>query len=102
MGVLLCFQVKHPQSNLILRHLRGSCAVGESSRGIGSIFANENLIRQVVSDGLREVETAVLQVIGETPHDLTFARFANRQVVSDGLREVETAVLQVIGELLMI
>ncbi|MFS7976231.1 putative cathepsin H [Helianthus anomalus] len=57
---------------------RGSCAVGESSRGIGSIFANENLIRQVVSDGLQEVETAVLQVIGETPHDLTFARFANR------------------------
>ncbi|KAM0040965.1 putative transcription regulator SWI/SNF-BAF60b family [Helianthus debilis subsp. tardiflorus] len=56
----------------------GSCAIVESSRGIGSIFADENLIRQVVFDGLREVETAVRQVIGKTPYDLTFARFANR------------------------
>ncbi|MFS7995467.1 putative cathepsin H [Helianthus anomalus] len=55
-----------------------ACAVGESSRGIISIFADENPIRQVVSDGLREFETAVLQVIGETPRDLTFAQFANR------------------------
>ncbi|KAM0021070.1 putative transcription regulator SWI/SNF-BAF60b family [Helianthus debilis subsp. tardiflorus] len=56
----------------------GSCAIVESSRGIGPIFADENLIRQVVFDGLREVETAVRQVIGKTPYDLTFARFANR------------------------
>ncbi|XP_022030766.2 thiol protease aleurain [Helianthus annuus] len=54
------------------------CVVDISASGIGSIFADENPIRQVVSDGLRELETVVLQVIGQTPHALTFARFAHR------------------------
>ncbi|KAJ0682560.1 hypothetical protein HanPI659440_Chr16g0648681 [Helianthus annuus] len=42
-----------------------ACAVCVSASGIGSIFADENPIRQVVSNGLWELETAVLQVIGQ-------------------------------------
>ncbi|KAI3814446.1 hypothetical protein L1987_14086 [Smallanthus sonchifolius] len=46
--------------------------------GTGSTFSDENPIRQVVSDGLPELEASVVQVIGHTPHALTFARFAHR------------------------
>ncbi|MFS7982773.1 putative cathepsin H [Helianthus anomalus] len=66
------------QVSVIVALIVVACAVGVSASGIGSIFADENPIRQVVSDGLRELETAVLQVIGQTPHALTFARFAHR------------------------
>jgi len=55
-----------------------ACAAGVCAAGIGSSFADENPIRQVVSDGLREVETYVLKIIGQTTHALTFARFAHR------------------------
>ncbi|KAI3789977.1 hypothetical protein L2E82_02785 [Cichorium intybus] len=55
-----------------------ACAAGVRATAIGSSFAEENPIRQVVSDGLRELETTVLQVIGQTRHALTFARFAHR------------------------
>ncbi|KAI3775613.1 hypothetical protein L1987_50194 [Smallanthus sonchifolius] len=53
-------------------------AAGVRATGIGSTFSDDNPIRQVVSDGLRELETSVLQVIGQTQHALTFARFAHR------------------------
>ncbi|CAK9138506.1 unnamed protein product [Ilex paraguariensis] len=43
-----------------------------------SSFADENPIKQVVSDDLREFEASVLQVIGHTRHALSFARFAHR------------------------
>ncbi|KAI7742397.1 hypothetical protein M8C21_018598 [Ambrosia artemisiifolia] len=55
-----------------------ACAVGVGATGIGSAFLEENPIRQVVSDGLREIETSVLQALGQTRHALTFARFAHR------------------------
>ncbi|KAK4337986.1 hypothetical protein RND71_042473 [Anisodus tanguticus] len=41
-------------------------------------FADENPIRQVVSDCLHELENGILQVVGQTPHALSFARFASR------------------------
>lgn len=41
-------------------------------------FADENPIRQVVSDGLQELENGILQVIGQTRDALSFARFATR------------------------
>ncbi|XP_057967619.1 thiol protease aleurain-like [Malania oleifera] len=40
-------------------------------------FAEENPIR-LASDGLRDFETSVLQVVGQTRHALSFARFARR------------------------
>ncbi|XP_076888222.1 vanillin synthase-like [Bidens hawaiensis] len=40
-------------------------------------FSDDNPIRQVVFDGLRELETSVLQVIGRTHHALAFARFVH-------------------------
>ncbi|KAK1377843.1 Cysteine protease [Heracleum sosnowskyi] len=43
-----------------------------------STFSDDNPIRQVVSEGLRDFETSVLQVIGNTCHALRFARFAHR------------------------
>ncbi|XP_015889064.3 pro-cathepsin H [Ziziphus jujuba] len=43
----------------------------------GSSFEDSNPIR-LVSDGLREFESQVLQVIGNTRHALSFARFAHR------------------------
>ncbi|KAK3034505.1 hypothetical protein RJ639_032494 [Escallonia herrerae] len=43
-----------------------------------SSFPEENPIRQVVSDGLSELEAHVLQVLGHTCHALSFARFAHR------------------------
>ncbi|PWA49673.1 cysteine proteinases superfamily protein [Artemisia annua] len=54
-----------------------ACA-GISAHATRSSFTDENPIRQVVSDGLHEIEAAVLQVIGQTRHALTFARFAHR------------------------
>ncbi|KAI3711516.1 hypothetical protein L1987_70054 [Smallanthus sonchifolius] len=46
--------------------------------GTRSTFSNENPIRQVVSNGLPEVEASVVQVIGHTRHAVTFTRFAHR------------------------
>lgn len=43
-------------------------------------FANDNPIRQVVSDGLHELESSILQVIGSTRHAYCFARFAHKFV----------------------
>jgi len=43
-----------------------------------STFDDENPIRLVVSDGLRELETSVLQIVGQSRHALSFARFAHR------------------------
>ncbi|KAA8534771.1 hypothetical protein F0562_029787 [Nyssa sinensis] len=45
-----------------------------------STFDDENPIRSVVSDGLREFETSVLKIVGHTcrAHVLSFARFAHR------------------------
>ncbi|KAF3439689.1 hypothetical protein FNV43_RR17967 [Rhamnella rubrinervis] len=48
-----------------------SCAAAASS------FEDSNPIR-LVSDGLRDFESQVLQVIGNTRHALSFARFAHR------------------------
>ncbi|KVH93999.1 Cysteine peptidase, asparagine active site-containing protein [Cynara cardunculus var. scolymus] len=62
-----------------------ACAAGVQANGIGSTFSDENLIRQVVSDGLHELETSVLKVIGQTRHALTFARFAHRSHNKKGL-----------------
>uniref|UniRef100_A0A5B6YKB2 Putative cysteine protease Cp1 n=1 Tax=Davidia involucrata TaxID=16924 RepID=A0A5B6YKB2_DAVIN len=53
-----------------------ACAVGAQAGS--SAFDDENPIRLVVSDGLRDLETSVLQVIGHTRHALSFARFAHR------------------------
>ncbi|CAI9260089.1 unnamed protein product [Lactuca saligna] len=55
-----------------------ACAAGVHATEVRSTFAEENPIRQVVSDGLRELETTVLRVIGQTRHARTFARFAHR------------------------
>jgi cathepsin H len=44
----------------------------------GTTFDDQNPIKQVVSDGLREFESSVLGVLGTTRHALTFARFAHR------------------------
>lgn len=44
----------------------------------GNTFVDENPIKQVVSDGLREFESSVLKVLGNTRHALSFARFAHR------------------------
>ncbi|XP_070037337.1 cysteine proteinase 3 [Nicotiana tomentosiformis] len=41
-------------------------------------FAVENPIRQVVSDGLHELENGILQVVGQSRHALSFVRFAHR------------------------
>ncbi|KAI3724400.1 hypothetical protein L2E82_36174 [Cichorium intybus] len=43
-----------------------TCVVGVHATKIGSIFSNEDLIIQVVSNGVRELETTDLQVIGQT------------------------------------
>ncbi|KAM0000519.1 putative cathepsin H [Helianthus debilis subsp. tardiflorus] len=43
-------------------------------------FFDENPIKQVVPDGLQELETSIVRLIGQTPHALTFARFAHRQL----------------------
>ncbi|KAJ7955989.1 Cysteine Protease [Quillaja saponaria] len=43
----------------------------------GSSFDNSNPIR-LVSDGLRDFEAQVIQVIGHTRHAFSFARFAHR------------------------
>ncbi|CAI9100724.1 OLC1v1037885C2 [Oldenlandia corymbosa var. corymbosa] len=57
-----------------------ACAAGAEDGSFASsdLFAQENPIRQVVSDGLRELETSVLQAVGNTGHALSFARFAHR------------------------
>ncbi|KAM7513531.1 hypothetical protein LguiA_003114 [Lonicera macranthoides] len=44
----------------------------------GNTFSDANPIKQVVSDGLREFESSVLKVLGNTRHALSFARFAHR------------------------
>ena len=62
-------------AQLSLLILLVACVAGASA---GSTFSDENPIRQVVSDGIREVETSVLKVIGNTRHALSFARFAHR------------------------
>ncbi|XP_027065768.2 vanillin synthase [Coffea arabica] len=54
-----------------------ACAAG-AEEGSAATFYSENPIRQVVTDGLRELETSVLQAIGNTRHALSFARFAHR------------------------
>ncbi|CAN4109987.1 unnamed protein product [Withania somnifera] len=41
-------------------------------------FADENPIRQVVSDGLHELENSILQVVGQARDAHSFVRFANR------------------------
>nr|AAC49361.1 P21 [Petunia x hybrida] len=41
-------------------------------------FADENPIRQVVSDSFHELESGILHVVGQTRHALSFARFARR------------------------
>ncbi|KAL9441957.1 hypothetical protein AB3S75_020459 [Citrus x aurantiifolia] len=50
------------------------CAAAASA----SSFDDSNPIRLVSSDGLRDFETSVLQVIGQARHALSFARFAHR------------------------
>lgn len=47
------------------------------SASAGSSFDDSNPIR-LVSDGLRDFESSVLQIIGHTRHALSFARFAHR------------------------
>nr|GMC69448.1 cysteine proteinase 3-like [Ipomoea batatas] len=43
-------------------------AVIASVTGLNAFFADDNPIRQVVSDGLHELESSILQVIGSTRH----------------------------------
>ncbi|GFY98521.1 aleurain-like protease [Actinidia rufa] len=43
-----------------------------------STFDDENPIRTVVSDALREFETSILSVVGNSRHALSFARFGHR------------------------
>lgn len=52
------------------------CAAAASASA--SSFDDSNPIRLVSSDGLRDFETSVLQVIGQARHALSFARFARR------------------------
>nr|GMC46787.1 thiol protease aleurain-like [Ipomoea batatas]GME04866.1 thiol protease aleurain-like [Ipomoea batatas] len=44
-----------------------------SIAGSNAFFANDNPIRKVVSDGLHELESSILQVIGSTRHASCFA-----------------------------
>ncbi|GER44540.1 cysteine protease, partial [Striga asiatica] len=45
----------------------------------GSEFlADENPIRQVVADGLHELESSILRIVGSSRRALSFARFAHR------------------------
>ncbi|KAA8523326.1 hypothetical protein F0562_009749 [Nyssa sinensis] len=53
-----------------------ACAAGVHA-GTSS-FYDDNPIRLVVSDGLRDFESSVLRVIGQTRQALSFARFAHR------------------------
>ncbi|MFS7979406.1 hypothetical protein Hanom_Chr10g00926941 [Helianthus anomalus] len=48
--------IKMGQVSVIIALIVVACVVGVSASGIGSIFADENPTRQVVSDGLRELE----------------------------------------------
>lgn len=50
------------------------CAAAASA----SSFDDSNPIRLVSSDGLRDFETSVLQVIGQARHALSFARFSRK------------------------
>ncbi|GFY82422.1 aleurain-like protease [Actinidia rufa] len=52
-----------------------ACVAGASS---ASTFDDDNPIRTVVSDALREFETSILSVVGDCRHALSFARFAHR------------------------
>ncbi|GFS33765.1 aleurain-like protease [Actinidia rufa] len=52
-----------------------ACVTGASS---ASTFDDDNPIRTVVSDALREFETSILSVVGHSRHALSFARFAHR------------------------
>lgn len=53
-------------------------AVIASVAGSNAILVDDNPIRQVVSDGLHELESSILQVIGSTRHASCFARFAHK------------------------
>lgn len=52
-----------------------ACAAG--ARAGSESFAEENPIRQVV-DGLHELETSILRIVGNSRRALSFARFAHR------------------------
>lgn len=56
----------------------GLSSSSSSSSSSSALFYQENPIRQVVTDGLRELETSVLQALGNTRHAISFARFAHR------------------------
>ncbi|CAH9145546.1 unnamed protein product [Cuscuta epithymum] len=53
-------------------------AVIASVSGSSSTFSDDNPIRQVVLDGLHELESPIVSIIGSTRHALSFARFAHR------------------------
>lgn len=47
-----------------------------------STFSDDNPNRQFVSEGQHDFEASVVQVIGNTPQALHFARFAHRSLVN--------------------
>ena len=59
------------------------CAVaaGAADHHFRSKFDEENPI-SLVTDGLRELESSVLRLIGDARHAHAFARFAHRSVFS--------------------
>lgn len=59
---------------LVVGVLIACCIAGGSST-----FADDNPIRQVV-DGLHDLETSILQIVGNSRRALSFARFAHRSV----------------------
>lgn len=52
-----------------------ACIAG--ARAGSESLAEENPIRQVV-DGLHELETSILRIVGDSRRALSFARFAHR------------------------
>lgn len=52
------------------------CSLAAVARA-GSLFEEENPIR-TVTDGIRDLESAILRSLGDTRHAISFARFARR------------------------
>ncbi|KAI5667156.1 hypothetical protein M9H77_17009 [Catharanthus roseus] len=78
-----CNQRRAARVSLLLSAIIASligCAAASGYRS-STIFAEEDLIRQFVSDGLLELETSFLQVIRNTCHSISFARIAQRYEV---------------------
>ncbi|KAL2501428.1 Thiol protease aleurain-like [Forsythia ovata] len=63
---------------LLIGVLIACCVAGATiTAGGSSTFADDNPIRQVV-DGLHDLQTSILQIVGNSRRALSFARFAHR------------------------